>query len=106
MEETNRTPIIWNSATCRVASQIELPALHSKKGQCANGPHCEHWTLHKWKHTFATNALRSEVDVKTLQVMLGHMNLSTTEKYLKSLPAPGLRSKIEKSMMAAILKGK
>ena len=41
--------------------------------------------LYKWWHTFATQMLQSGVDIKTLQTLLGHKNIATTEKYLKSL---------------------
>ena len=37
---------------------------------------------HKWRHTFATNYIRLGGDTATLQKLLGHNNLSTTEKYL------------------------
>jgi integrase len=75
------------------------------QGGCATGPWCGHWTLHRWRDTFATNTLRSNVDIKSLQALLGHKNLATTEKYLKSLPLAGLRSKVEKSTMAALVRG-
>jgi integrase len=77
----------------------------TEKGRCSNGRYCEKWNLHKWRHTFATNSLQ-DVDIKTLQVMLGHKNLATTEKYLKSLPLKSLGSKIEKSINAKILRQK
>jgi integrase len=78
----------------------------TRKGRCADGPYCEHWTLHKWRHTFATNALQSAVDIKSLQVLLGHKNLATTEKYLLFLSPAGLRPTIEKSIVAKILREK
>jgi integrase/recombinase XerD len=37
---------------------------------------------HAFRHTFATETLRRGVDVRKLQVMLGHENLATTEQYL------------------------
>ncbi len=75
----------------------------TKKGKCAKGPYCHRWNLHKWRHTFATKSLQSGVDIKSLQVMLGHKNLSTTEKYLKSLGLVSLRAKIDKSTIARML---
>jgi site-specific recombinase XerD len=59
--------------------------------------------LHKWRHTFATNMLQSGLDIRSLQVLLGHKNIATTEKYLKSLRLGDLRDKIEQSTLAAYL---
>ena len=68
--------------------------------KCDTSPRCANWYLHKFRHTFATNMLQS-VDIRSLQVMLGHKNIATTEKYLKSLRLDQLREKIESSALAA-----
>ena len=73
------------------------------KGMCIRGPHCAEWYLHKWRHTFATNMIQSGVDIKTLQSLLGHKNIATTEKYLKGLRIADLQQKIENSSLAAML---
>lgn len=75
----------------------------TKKGLCKFGPHCKAWHLHKWRHTYATNMLQSGVDIRSLQVLLGHKNIATTEKYLKSLRLDNLRDKIEQSTLSALL---
>jgi len=59
--------------------------------------------LHKWRHTFATQILQSGIDIKTLQTLLGHKNIATTEMYLKSLRLDDLRQKVESSTLAAML---
>jgi integrase len=68
--------------------------------KCDRSPRCGNWYLHKFRHTYATNMLQS-VDIRSLQIMLGHKNISTTEKYLKSLRIDQLRDKIESSALAA-----
>jgi len=41
------------------------------------------WHLHRFRDTCATRWLRGGVDVRTVQVWLGHESLATTQKYLE-----------------------
>jgi integrase/recombinase XerD len=41
------------------------------------------WHLHRFRDTAATRWLRAGVDVRTVQVWLGHESLATTQKYLE-----------------------
>jgi site-specific recombinase XerD len=52
---------------------------------------------HKWRHTFATNYIAKGGDTASLQKLLGHRNLSTTEKYLH-LSVDILRKRYEEIM--------
>ncbi|HKR27773.1 MAG TPA: site-specific integrase [Acidobacteriaceae bacterium] len=73
------------------------------RGKCSRTACCERWRLHKWRDTLATGMLRSGVDVKTLQGLLGHKHLSTTEKYLKAQRLEEIAAKVENSALAAFL---
>lgn len=45
------------------------------------------WTLHMFRHTFATSHLRSGVDIRTLMKWSGHEDLATVQQYLDWLNA-------------------
>jgi integrase/recombinase XerD len=53
------------------------------RGLCRQGPTCERWFLHKFRATYATMQLQGNVDLRTLQALLGHKDLASTMRYLK-----------------------
>ncbi len=45
------------------------------------------YTVYSFRHTYATSMLRSGVDIRTVQELMGHEKITTTMKYLRPLRA-------------------
>ena len=54
----------------------------------------EKWHMHRFRDTAATRWLRAGIDVRTVQVWLGHESLATTQKYLE--PSKETEKKLDK----------
>lgn len=63
--------------------RVSRAAVHAmvKKTLLRAGLDAEHYSAHKLRHTAATLMLQNGVDVRTLQELLGHEHLNTTQIY-------------------------
>lgn len=71
--------------------------------QCSNGPHCQGFFLHKFRHTFATNHLRDGVDIRTVQSWLGHRDIKSTMVYLKGIRSKDAALKVNSGELATLV---
>ena len=85
MQERNKLVLTDNRALfgSRNGNRISVDAVHAlvKKAFLKAGLDATQFSAHKLRHTAATMMLSGGVDVKTVQEVLGHENLNTTQIY-------------------------
>jgi len=55
---------------------------------------CSEWTLHRFRRTYCTTLLRSGLDVRTVQGLMGHADIETTMRYLSPASADTMQAQI------------
>lgn len=71
--------------------------------KCADGPYCQRFFLHKFRHTFATEHLRHGVDIRTLQNWMGHRDIHSTMVYLKGIHSKDALAKVNAGSLASYI---
>ena len=87
----------------RVAHRAKLncgQCLTRHGNRCAEGPYCQHFFLHKFRHTFATEHLRHGIDIRTLQTWMGHRDIQSTMVYLKGVQSKDALAKVNAGSVA------
>ena len=62
---------------------------------CLSVNECERWFLHKFRATFCTTLLRSGMDLRTVQRLAGHSDLSSTMRYLRPAGTAEVLDKVD-----------
>jgi len=88
-------------------TRISTSTIHSlvKKHLLAAGLDSTRYSSHKLRHTAATLMLKSGVDVRTLQELLGHEHLNTTQIYTH-IESDSLRDAARRSPLSGYKKNK
>jgi integrase/recombinase XerD len=90
----------------RVAERAKLncgQCITRHGNRCSEGPNCQHYFLHKFRHTFATEHLRHGVDIRTLQNWMGHRDIKSTMVYLKGVQSKDAMAKVNAGSLAGYM---
>ena len=90
----------------RVAERAKLncgQCITKHGNKCSEGPYCQHYFLHKFRHTFATEHLRHGVDIRTLQTWMGHRDIKSTMVYLKGVQSKDALAKVDAGALAGYI---
>jgi integrase len=87
----------WTAGRYHTTRKIEV--------MCETHPVCQHHYLHRLRKTCASNWEASGVPVRTIQYMLGHKSLETTQKYLGITNLDSLTDKIDAAAKVAAKEG-
>jgi integrase len=70
----------WLRSLKRLARKAKLNC--NRCDACRKRQECEHWTLHSFRRSYATQLAQNGVDVRTIMALMGHSDLQTVLKYL------------------------
>jgi integrase len=76
----------------RIAKKHKLSCGHCDG--CSSKAECEKWFLHKFRATYCTTLLRSGLDLRTVQRLMGHSDLASTMRYLRPAGTSEVQDKV------------
>jgi integrase len=90
-------PLVFPNSNCSPNGHfLRMCKAVAKRAELPEG---EFW-LHKFRATFATRALRSGVDLRTVQMWMGHTDLESTMRYLKPNRGKAVRKRSTRCLIS------
>jgi integrase len=86
-----------NCGHCKTTINVGRYKPDIREVSCKTHPTCEHIKLHRLRKTCATRWHEAGITMRTLQHLLGHKNLSTTQLYLGVQNSEELRGLINQA---------
>jgi len=86
-----------NCGHCKTTINVGRYKPDIREVSCKTHPTCEHIKLHRLRKTCATRWHEAGITMRTLQHLLGHKNLSTTQLYLGAQNSEELRGLINQA---------
>ncbi|MFM2242975.1 MAG: hypothetical protein RLZ97_1830 [Verrucomicrobiota bacterium] len=94
LHQTDRGPERWHATDKRLVTGLKEAAATLGITQRVHP--------HAFRHSYATNLLRSGTDIRTIQQQLGHTNVQTTEIYAHAMGAKGVDSPLDADLSAPL----
>jgi integrase/recombinase XerD len=79
--DTNHISGIYLNSVVKEAA--ENAGIQSSVAEYVDGREMSSVTAHTLRHSYGVQAIRSDIDVRSLQKLMGHNDISTTERYLQ-----------------------
>jgi len=92
-----RCPLLFPTSGCKPKNDF-LDILKARSKAAGFNP--DDFWLHKFRATFATWHLQAGVDLRTVQLWLGHTDLASTMRYLKPARGAEVQQKVNHTFAA------
>lgn len=100
-----KAPGWWFPSPRRAGRPLDVNTVHDRVKRMCRRAGIKEWSAHPMRHSFATNALATGTDVRVLQVLMGHANITDTQRYA-AVSLPQMRAAINRLTLPDLAGGR